>query len=213
MGTYGSDWQARGYSGKGNVGDLLGSLTGRPAIICGGGAGVFHELDEAVAALPDAVIFAVNEVGMYLPKLDHWVSLHPDNLDAWKRVRWLHPREKEFTKYHSDSQRAWLDYCWQQLTPLFCLSGYFAMQIAWVMGADRIVLCGCPGEKAPRFFEAGIRRREAGDGFGYGGGTDGSDASVRDQVEREMKRVPDFRNAVRSMSGWTKEFFGGLNHG
>lgn len=213
MGTYGSTWQARGYAGQGNVADLIGSVTGRPAIIAGNGAWVFDQVLAAQAVYPDAVIFAVNEVGMYLPKVDHWVSLHPDNLYAWKNVRWLHPREQEFTKYHSDSQRAWLDYCWQQLTPQMCLSGYFAMQIAWVMGADRIVLCGCPGDTTCRFFEAVPRHRENQDGFGYGSNPQGNDSSVRDQVTKEMDRLPDFKAAVRSMSGWSKTFFGGLDDG
>lgn len=211
MGTHGSEWQTRGYSGKGNVRDLLGSLTGRPAIVCGTGRGVFEEYQAALAAYPDAVVFAANDVGMYLPKLDHWVSLHVDNLAAWKAVRWLHQRTMETTVYHSDTERPWLNRCWQQLTPLFCLSGYFAMQVAWVMGADRIVLCGCPGDGTPRYFEAVTRQGQVPDSFRYGAGQDSSDTNVRDQLQREMERLPDFRNAVRSMSGWTKEYFGGLD--
>lgn len=214
MGTYGSDWQARGYAGKGNVGELLGSLTGRQAIICGGAAGVFEELAAAQAVLPEAVIFAVNEVGMFLPKVDHWVSLHADNLWAWKVVRDRHPRSAERLKTHSETPRGWLDYVWEQLTPEFCLSGYFAMQLAWIMGADRIVLCGCPGDGTPRFFEARCRERADShaplDGFAYGQGTASSDVNIVAQVQREMERVSGFKDAVRSMSGWTREFFGSI---
>jgi len=85
------------------------------------------------------------------------------------------------------------------------LSGYFAMQIAYVMGASPIVLCGCPGDRAARFFEARPRTD-----FSYGAGRNGNDNSVRTQVEHEMKRLPEFKARVRSMGGWTGKFFGGL---
>jgi len=209
MGTYGATWEARGYCGQGSVKELIGSLAGRSAIVAGGAAGVFDEVRAAEAVLSDPVIFAANEVGMFLPKLDHWFSQHPDNLWAWKTVRWLHPREREYTKYHSDCPRASLDYYWKQLTPMFALSGYTAMQIAWIMGAERIVLCGCPGSRARRFFEATPRERE-GDVFGYGVGATDADRNIQEQVEREMARLPEFKAAVRSMSGWTREFFGSL---
>lgn len=215
MGTFGSDWQARGYAGKGNVGELIGSLTGRSALICGGGTGVFEEVVAAQAVHPDAVIFAVNEVGMFLPKVDHWVSLHADNLWAWKVVRDRHPRNAERMKTHSETPRGWLDYVWEQLTPQFCLSGYFAMQLAWIMGAERIVLCGCPGDGTPRFFEAVCRMRPDTSGespylFEYGQGRTGSDQGVTNQLMAEMHRVAGFKDAVRSMSGWSQQFFGGI---
>jgi hypothetical protein len=89
------------------------------------------------------------------------------------------------------------------------LSGYLAMQIAWVMGADRIVLCGCPGTQTKRFFEASLGREHANTNFGYGGGSGSGDEGVRQQVEREMRRLPDFKAAVRSLSGWTKTYFTG----
>lgn len=206
MGTYGATWQAGGYSGAGPVRGLLGSLAGRPALVAGSAAGVFAEVAAAERQLDRPVIVAANDVGMYLPRLDHWVSLHADHLAAWKAVRWLHARTKETTQYHSEVGGAVVDHVWERLTPLFCLSGYFAMQIAWLMGCRPIVLCGCPGEPAPRFFEAEPRAD-----FGYGSGAAGSDRGVREQIEREMARVPDFKAAVRSMSGWTRDFFGGLD--
>ncbi len=205
MGTYGSTWQERGYCGSGDVSALLGTLRGRRAIVCGGAAGVFDELEVVLAKVEDPVIFAANDVGVYLPRLDHFVTLHTDNLGPWKNVRWLHAKVQENCKYHAIAPRPFVDYVWDKMTPLFALSGYFAMQIAWVMGAEQIILCGCPGTQTRRFFEATPR----GD-FGYGLGPAGSDKGIKEQLEREMKRLPDFKAAVKSMSGWTKEFFGGI---
>lgn len=206
MGSYGSEWQHKGYSGSGNVAGLLDSLRGRSAIVAGGAQGVFEEVAAVERKLESPVIFAANDAGMYLPRLDHWVSLHADNLGPWKQVRWLHPGPSEQAKYHSCDKRPFIDYVWEGLCPVFCLSGYFAMQIAYLMGCERIVLCGCPGTPAPRFFEAGVRA----DGFGYGSGDRGADDGIRQQIEKEMGRTPDFKERVRSTSGWTREFFGGV---
>lgn len=203
MGTFGSTWEHGGYSGKGNVAPLLGSLSGRGAIICGNGEGVFEELRDALTLIVDPVIFGVNDVGMYLPKMDHWVSLHPDNLAVWRSVRWLTPQSKDNLMLHSVDPRAFIDYTWEGLTPLFALSGYFAMQIAYLMGAEQIILCGCPGSKSRRFFDMEPKKN-----FSYGDGTTASDEGVREQLEREMNRLPEFKAKVRSMWGWTRAYFG-----
>lgn len=198
-------WEAHGYAGRGNVAGLVDSCKDRPALVCGGGADVFLDIDEALNRVKDPVIFAVNDIGMFLPKIDHWVSLHHKNMPAWKAVRWLHPSKwPETTYYHStDYEGSTIDYCWENLTPVMALSGYFAMQIAWIMGCRPILLAGCPGTYSRRFFE-----RERREGVGYGGGSTSSDDNIRNQLIQEMNRLPEFKAAVRSMSGWTREFFG-----
>ena len=211
MGTFNSTWQIAGYAGQGNVHELLGSLKGRVAIVVGSGKTVFKELtrlnESSYSKIKwieqgNAVIFAVNDVGMFLPRVDHWVSLHGANLAAWKRVRWLHPHPDEFTKYHSVDAYQDIDYVWANLTPVFALSGYFAAQIAYIMGAERIILCGCPGDGTPRFYDLYSRKKEGMSFYDSDG--------VRQQLEHEMKRLPEFKAKVCSMSGWTREFFGGL---
>ena len=204
MGSYGSTWESRGYCGSGPVGDLLESLRGRPAVIAGSAEGVFDELRVVLRLYEDPVIFAVNDIGMFLPKVDHWVSLHSDKLGMWKQVRWMQTHAREKTLYHSVDERHYIDVVWTGLTPLFALSGYFAMQLAWLMGASSIVLCGCPGTQRRRFFDLNVRE------FGYGANATGVDEGVRSQIEREMTRLPQFKEAVRSMSGWTKLYFGGV---
>lgn len=202
-----SAWQAGGYYGLGNVAPLIGSLAGKAVVIAGNANGVFAEVEDAKRAYEWPVIFAVNDVGMYLDRVDHWVSLHGDNLESWKHVRWLHHRGGiEDVQFHSDSSYSSVQWEWREITPQFALSGYFAMQIAHVMGASRIILCGCPGLPVPRFFEARARYD-----FGYGGGAESADVNILKQVTSEMDRVPEFKVKVRSTSGWTKEYFGGIN--
>lgn len=207
MGTHGSSWQVGGYSGCGNVEELLGSLRGRPAVVCGNAWTVFTELEvlRAMYGL-DLVVYGVNDVGMFLSRMDHWVSLHHNQFEQWKPVRWMHHRGDEWAKYHGISKEHFLvDYAWELLTPTMALSGYFAMQIAWLMGCSPIVLAGCPGDSTRRFFEHAGRSD-----FGYGSGSSGSDDGIRQQLINEMDRVPDFKLAVRSMSGWTRDYFGGV---
>jgi len=205
-----SEWEARGYHGSGNVKELIGSLAGRSALVCGSGAGVFEEVEAAQAVLEEPVIFACNDVGMFLPHVDHYVSLHTDNLAAWKSVRWLNCQSTARTVYHGVDPKPFVDYHWSRLTPTFCLSGYFGMQLAWLMGCERIVLCGCPGTQTKRFFEARLGREHAGNNFGYGNSVSNGDQGIRQQLEQEMRRLPLFKAAVRSMSGWTQSFFGGI---
>jgi len=203
-----ANWRWGGYCGLGNVGPLIGALRTKTAIICGNAKGVFEELQALrdIYDYGDISVFAVNDVGMYLPRVDHWVSLHWANIYAWREVRWLLNRGVEDIRYHSVKQddEKIIDYLWEELTPVFALSGYFAMQIAYIMGADKIILCGCPGEPAPRFFEAQPRSD-----FGYGMGLGSADTGIFSQLVGEMTRVPDFKSKVRSMSGWTKSYFGG----
>ena len=210
MGTYGAAWEYRGYSGAAAVKDLVGSLAGRVAAVCGNGKGVFDEL-ALVRAKHDydrLVVFAANDAGIYIDRLDHWVTLHSEKFPAWRAARWA----QGFTgdvRYHSEriEPNFALDHLWTGLGPLtFALSGYFAMQIAYIMGADRIILCGCPGNSSPRFWEASPRV----DGFGYGGGSTQSDKNINEQFQSEMRRVPELREITRSMSGWTRAYLGGM---
>lgn len=208
MGTYGSTWQHAGYSGCGNVAGLLDSAKGRAALVCGNAEGVFDQYREAVLKYPEAVIFAANDVGMYLPKLDHWVSGHGDNFPAWKAVRWQEDHTRavtEVVKLHSVMNEPIVDYWWDQLNPSFALSGNLAMQIAWLMGCAPIILCGCPNSPMRRFFDVQPR-----DSFGYGGGTRQADANIKQQLVNEMDRLPAFKAVIRSMSGWSRDYFGGI---
>ena len=210
MGSYGAAWEYRGYCGSGNVQPILGSIEGRVAVVCGNSREVFE--DYARIVNEETIVFAVNDVGVYLPRVDHMVSHHIPKLANWVSLRidgegrWI-----EGTRVHTgsftDKIHSSFLYYWQGLCPQFALSGYFAAQIAYCMGAERIILCGCPAMPWPRFFELETRP----DLFGYGNGTKGNnDRTVTQQLTEEMARRPDFKSRVRSMSGWTKDFFGGV---
>ncbi len=190
-------WNFRGYYGAGNTVGLLDSLHGRTAIVAGAAEGVFDEVERASQGV-EPVYFAANDVGVYLPFVDHLVSLHSDNLVHWAALRADKRQRLSFRTHSLDSA----DYNWEQVTPVFALSGYFAMQIAWLMGCEKIILCGCPGDNTRRFFDARPRENWRREVMLY------QEEGVLQQLEDEMRRLPDFKAAVRSMSGFTKDFFG-----
>jgi len=199
-GSRGASWESKGYSGAGNVEGLIDSLHGRPAIVAGSGKGVFDEVDFAVNRFRDRMplVFAVNDVGVLLPRVDHLVSLHTPKLDLWAELR----RDPTSSGYGNRDfhvhdaglygDREW--YQWKNLVPTMALSGMFAAQVAYLMGCEPIILCGCPNDNTPRFWE-----RECGN-FDY--------SRVQQQVKEEMGFKPDFKRVVRAMGGWSRDFFG-----
>jgi hypothetical protein len=200
MGGSGLKWERKGYFGNGNVEPLFDTLSGRRALVVGSGWGVFDEFRRY--ASPECVVFAVNDVGVYLPRIDHLVSLHADKLRLWRDLRANTMSQgygnTDFKTHTGFYAAGGIDYCWEYLTPIFALSGYFAMQIAYLMGAEWIFLLGCPGDSTPRFWETETVNKSY------------QQQGVLDQLKHEMKRNPDFFNRVRSASGFTRRFFGGI---
>jgi len=196
-------WHYGGYEGDGCE-ELLGTQKGKTALIFGN-AITAHSDWAAVPDRDNSIIFGVNDVGVYLPKIHHWVSLHPDKLEHWIALRKIDAFLWNNFNSHTTRPVTGLTHVWKWLSPSFGLSGYAAMQIAYLMGFDKIILCGCPGDATKRFFDFNGRREC--DGFDY------QKEGNLEQLTKEMKRVPEFKAKVRSMSGFTKEFFGGIDNG
>ena len=200
-GAHGALWEAKGYSGRGNVAGLIDSLRHRPAVVAGSGREVFDEVAEASRLCGgSAVVFAVNDVGVLLPRVDHFVSLHTPKLDLWVALRRDETSggygNRDFRVHDAGLYGAREWHQWTGLVPTMALSGMFAAQIAYLMGCDPIILCGCPNDGTPRFWETGSATRNP----GY--------VQVQQQIKAEMAFKPEFKKAVRSMSGWSREFFG-----
>lgn len=192
-------WTHGGYTGEGCEA-LLDELRGQPAIVAGNGKGVFEEVSAAQSAMGRFNLFAANDVGVYLPHIDHLVSLHTPKLDCWAGLRRDATSKgygnKDFRVHDGGlyGEREW--HQWTGLTPIMALSGLFAAQIAWLMGCSPIVLCGCPTDSTPCFWQPD-------------GTVNGGYSKVQGQLAAEVNRNPAFKKSLRSMSGWTKEFLHG----
>jgi len=191
-------WESGGYTGEGSEA-LLGELRGQPAIVAGNAKGVFEEVEAAKSILGRCVQFAANDIGVYLSHVDHMVSLHTPKLDHWTGLRRDATSKgygnKDFRVHDGGlyGEREW--HQWTGLTPIMALSGLFAAQIAWLMGCSPIVLCGCPTDTSPCFWQSNDT-------------LNGGYRKVQSQFKAEVNRNPEFKAALRSMSGWTKEFLG-----
>lgn len=202
-----------GYSVSGPCRELLGSLTGWHALIVGNAEGCVKQA-EAVRqgyalsfGAPPLMVFAVNDAATIMPRIDFMVSLHADKMPEWTKKRFEHfKRHTEFKTHTSFTALAQADFIWRIEPATFSLSGLFAAQIAYLMGCERIILCGCPGDGTKRWMDDAPRTD-----YQYGSGESAGDKRDRLQLVNEMNRVPEMKKRIRSMSGFTKEFFGGID--
>lgn len=123
------------------------------ALVLGGAATLFDDIERAPR--PDIVV-AVNDAGVCYPRLDHWASLHPECFrrrlgrveNGWiaRRQRLALNRPTLWGPANKPKPYA------QSLETLgHGSSGFFGVEVAQHVGADRIVLCGIPMTESPHF--------------------------------------------------------------
>lgn len=164
------------------------------AIVLGSAECMMHDVQQIAewAHETKPLIIAVNDAGWLWPgPLDHWVTLHAENLPAWQKKRppdgyrtWSRPKPDGIETDHRLSH-------WGVGS-----SGLFAVTVALHLGCERVVLCGMPMDSRPYACEhakwddvwpeseVGIHR----DGWTY--------------------HLPKMEGRVKSLSGWTRELLG-----
>lgn len=129
-----------------------------------GGADTLHddlraayELTLPRTAVAWNLVIAVNRAGIEIPPIDHWASLHPECFHrdrggpGWFEQRYdrMSPAVHGFAAWGPSSKPT------NSVRPLDCTedgsSGYFGVEVAQHLGADRIVLCGIPMTPTPHF--------------------------------------------------------------
>lgn len=164
-----------------------------PVLILGAAASLWSDL----AALGDwsGPVMAVNRAGAFYPgRLDHWVSLHPEQFDGFideRRTRG--PLFDGLTWSLDAADGVRIDRVVTDLE-LSGSSGLFAVRIALHrLGHDRVVLAGMPMDDSPHFYDAG---RRSGPSF------------VPYRLEWRRVARDEFAGRVRSLSGWTADLLG-----
>ena len=132
-------------------------------------------------------MIAVNRMAADYPG-ELWASatLHPD---IWGPIKQQSRREVALfapQPYHG------VDFLFPHTETISGTSALYAVRIALALGgADRIVLAGCPLDDGPHYDSA---------------------ATISDclAVYRDgwRRALPELRNTVRSLSGWTRELLG-----
>lgn len=120
-----------------------------PLLIASTGWNLKEDMEKA----PSIQVMAVNHAGIFLPRVDHWVTTHPEYLEAWKaaRVAHLHALDLPKTMYITHSHRD-ADVCWDIDGKIGRTSGLIAVVVALHLGYDPIILAGMPADNGGHFY-------------------------------------------------------------
>jgi len=172
------------------------------ALILGGAECVWEDVAELERILGrpwDGIVIAANDIGSHWPRrLDHWATLHPEQLGRWIEdrrkkglpggfVSWAHV----YQAGHSIRGRELID----RTLPRQSCSGIFAGYVARAIGC-RGVFCGVPLTRTPHFAESRMHPR-------------GRPWTSWATHYREFEKIADeMRGWMRSMSGLTADRLG-----
>lgn len=159
----------------------------------GGAANVLEDIDAALKLFEPDFVVACNDGGVvWSGKLDHWVSLHPDQLTERIEMRRARKYPMKFETW-SHEKRPNINHVrayWEGS------SGLFAAKVAVELGSKRTVLCGIPITHSPHVAGGLTHRRLGGKDWSRFESFQGAWVINRD-ILRQCR--------VRSMSGYTKE--------
>ena len=155
------------------------------ALVLGSGATIWDDL--RAYGPPDGLVIAVNDmIWAYPHRIDHAVTLHPENLPVWMERRERRGHEMGFPVWSNKpgalvtrDVRSWGKGS----------SGMLGVTVA-VKLADEVVLCGIPMDPRPHFHNDRTWTGSVVHGRAW-----------TENVER-------MRGRVWSMSGWTRELLG-----
>jgi len=157
---------------------------------------LFYHYEKAATAYSDVPVIAINGASREV-KAFALFSYHPQRF-VEAPYRWIEWQRKKFgngfsvhgTK--STNDMPFVDHWW----PGTSGSGgsmWGARKLAWLMGFDPVILCGCP--------------LVPGNYAGHKLGMLMAHQDVIDRYRHEIQQDEDWHEGVISMSGWTQEFF------
>lgn len=176
-----------------------------PVLVCGNAWCLKDDFERARALRPEAPVIAVNGAAGQV-RAEHLYSYH---FSHFVRKGWLDRQKRKFGDCHftvhgpggrnpkvqamRKRSAPWVDYWWPAArgggTSAWC-----AVKLAGSMGFTEIVLCGAPIEQgvyADGRMARDFNRRE-----------------ILDHYREYIQRDTDWHQGVKSMSGWTGDFFG-----
>lgn len=185
----------------------------RAAIVIGGANCVSLDFSSALELFTPDRVYAVNDIGAHVEKIDVWCTLHPECLDFWEEQRRKRGLDNNYeivapliseVGIHIDKGRInrRVSYIWPGLNiDSSPSSGIYAAKVALEDGFDRVVLAGVPLTVEHGHFLPSSRN---------------SKGEMRGKVWKDCgafvsgfnKSLPYLNGRVRSMSGYTKEILG-----
>ena len=168
------------------------------ALVLGGAECLFKDLKAAEQLFKPDTIVAVKDIGITYPRVDHWVTYHPERVTNEIRQRralgyrdpclWTYDtfRLDPFTKDN------WGGLQIRRVDRRGGSSGFMGMVVG-VTVADKCVLAGIPMDPNLKHY-----RRPKPQGW--------KEAMMYRKVWSDA--FEEYQHLVRSMSGWTRELFG-----
>jgi hypothetical protein len=174
------------------------------------------DVDAALLKYPQAKICAVNEASGLVPA-DHIATCHGEKIeqfiDAHERT-WgivgddypmpiLHIRDRPEATTERD--------CHRWIVSVGSGSAPFAAAVMVSIGFDLVILCGCPMNGGDGYCLKTTHQSTPDDPrFGYLPQNHGMVVRWKEQLVKMKDQHPEIAAKIRSMSGHTKEVFGGI---
>lgn len=174
-------------------------------IVCGSGPGLEREFEDARAHLRSAAVIAVNQAAELIP-CNFLVTQHPEKAAAFRRASRRRDISVHTGKFRWLADQPGIDVYWPRCAQNVT-SGGSAMHIAYMMGFERIVLCGLPLTGGDGYC-ASLSSDGDGKRFGFESSTSDYVARYRTAFIEFVERSPGLRAATRSYSGLTAELLG-----
>ena len=183
-----------------------------PALVLGSARCLQGDLHAARDLLPFAAVFCVNEASRIL-KPDFLVSLHYERMEhfqkyaraAWPCGTWSNHAAVVTERGCVPDQFPAVQFWWPGLWTPAASSAWFGCLVAMAMGFENILLCGAPMNGGGGYYNETEMTPDRIGSNGHSGKAYAKDAQDRLRTIKSEGQA----GRVRSMSGFTREIFGG----
>lgn len=167
------------------------------AFVLGGAECIWADLESAQSLCSPDIVVAVNDIGIDYPgRIDHWVSYHSDFLGKWSRQRaerGLPDIQNYWTGKGGPTKAA--PKGTKTVNAIGGSSGMLATFAALKSGATKVILCGIPMDAEMPHYHNHKKSKPWTDALKY-------------HKHWKAAAQDEFRDRVRSMSGWTATLLG-----
>jgi len=167
-----------------------------------------EDYEAALAKFPDADVCLINEASKLGIPAKHFATCHPEKIDYFL------PADSGYLIHVKECETPVTRNHYRHPTTLGASSAMFAAAVMISLGYELAVLCGCPmnggGGYAP---EIGETHPDSKDDprVGFVAPTHNLIRAWHNQLAEMPTQYPQICAKIRSMSGHTKELFGGID--
>lgn len=162
----------------------------KTVLICGGAKSVFEDIKEAKALITPDGIIAINDVFAELEHVDFFCTNHPEKAEKWVQVRRKKGYKDPYSYWTATNKALPASPKFQTVPGTLGGSGLLAVSVARYLGYQKIILAGIPLTAEGGHFFNTRPWKEC------------------DYYRHVWGRNTSLKVDIRSVSGWTSEYFG-----